>query len=66
MAEASGSHQVVTADGASGREGQPVHAAKSTSWLGKVLEFNPAALNWPHVVLFLEVFIPVSRDGTAT
>jgi AcrR family transcriptional regulator len=55
MAEASGSHQVVTADGASGPEGRPVHAAKSTSWLGKVFEFNPAALNWPHAVLFLDV-----------
>jgi hypothetical protein len=54
-AEASGSHQVVTADGASGREGQPVHAAKSRSWLGKVFGFNPAALNWPHAVLFLDV-----------
>jgi hypothetical protein len=55
MAEASGSRQVVTADGASGREGQPVHAAKSRSWLGKVFEFNPAGLNWPHAVLFLDV-----------
>jgi GMC oxidoreductase len=55
MAEASGSRQVATADGASRREGQPVHAAKSTSWLGKVFALNPAGLNWPHAVLFLDI-----------
>jgi hypothetical protein len=55
MAEAPGSRRVVTADGASGQEGQPVHAAKGTSWLRKVSELNPAGLNWPRAVMFLDV-----------
>jgi hypothetical protein len=57
MAEASGSRRVVTADSASGQEGQPVHAAKGTSWLGKVFELNPAGLNWPRAVMFLDVVL---------
>jgi hypothetical protein len=40
---------------ASGREGQPVHGGKVTSWLWKVFELNPAGLNWPRAVLFLDV-----------
>jgi hypothetical protein len=40
---------------ASGREGQPVHGGKVTSWLGKVFALNPAGLNWPRAVLFLDV-----------
>ncbi len=40
---------------ASGREGQPVHGGKVVSWLAKVFEVNPAGLNWPRAVLFLDV-----------
>ena len=40
---------------ASGREGQPVHRGKVTSWLSKVFEFNPAGLNWPRGVMVLDV-----------
>jgi hypothetical protein len=40
---------------ASGREGQPVRGGKVTSWLSKVFELNPAGLNWPRAVLFLDV-----------
>lgn len=40
---------------ASGREGQPVHGGKVRSRLSKVFEFNPAGLNWPRAVLFLDV-----------
>jgi hypothetical protein len=40
---------------ASGREGQPVFWAKVKSWLSKVFELNPAGLNWPRAVLFLDV-----------
>ncbi len=39
----------------SGREGQPVHGGKVVSWLSKVFELNPAGLNWPRAVLFLDV-----------
>jgi Fusaric acid resistance protein-like len=40
---------------ASGREGQSVHRGKLASWLSKVFELNPAGLNWPRAVLFLDV-----------
>jgi hypothetical protein len=40
---------------ASGREGQPVHSGKVTSWLSKLFELNPAGLHWPRAVLFLDV-----------
>ena len=47
MAEAPGSRRVVTADGAGGREGQPVHGEKATNWLGKVFALNPAGpIDW--------------------
>ena len=42
---------------ASGREGQPVHGGKVVSWLSKVFELNPAGLNWPRGVLFLDVML---------
>ena len=45
----------VTVASASGREGQPVHGEKVVSWLSKVFELNPAGLNWPRAVLFLDV-----------
>ena len=57
MAEAPGSRRVVTADGASGREGQPVHGEKATSWPGKVFALNPAGLNWPRAVLILDILL---------
>jgi Fusaric acid resistance protein-like len=40
---------------ASEKQGQPVHHGKVMSWLSKVFEFNPAGLNWPRAVLFLDV-----------
>ncbi len=40
---------------ATGREGQPVHSRKVTSWLSKMLELNPGGLHWPRAVLFLDV-----------
>ncbi len=40
---------------AGGREGQPGHGGKVASWLSKVFEFNPAGLNWPRAVMFLDV-----------
>ena len=57
MAEASGSHPVVTVGGASGREGQPAHGGKTASWLSKVFEVNPAGLNWPRAVMVLDVML---------
>ena len=42
---------------ASGREGQPVHGGKVASWLSKVFQLNPAGLNWPRGVLFLDVML---------
>jgi hypothetical protein len=39
----------------SGREGQPVHGGKVTSWLSKAFELNPVGVNWPRAVLFLDV-----------
>ena len=42
---------------ASGREGQPVHGGKVVSWLSKVFKLNPAGLNWPRGVLFLDVML---------
>ena len=40
---------------AGGRAEQPVHQGKVTGWLSKVFELNPAGLNWPRAVLFLDV-----------
>ena len=42
---------------ASGREGRPLHGGKVVSWLSKVFELNPAGLNWPRGVLFLDVML---------
>jgi hypothetical protein len=41
----------------SGREGRPVHEGKVASWLSKVFQLNPAGLNWPRGVLFLDVML---------
>jgi len=57
MAEAPGSHRVVTADGASGPAGQPEPRGKATSWLGKVFELNPAGLDWARAVMVLDVIL---------
>jgi Fusaric acid resistance protein-like len=40
---------------ATGREGQPALGGKVVGWLSKVFELNPAGLNWPRAVLFLDV-----------
>jgi len=40
---------------ASGREGHPGRGGKITSWLSKVFGLNPAGVNWPRAVLFLDV-----------
>ena len=45
---------------ASGREGQPVFWARVKSWLSKVFELNPAGLNWPRAVLFLDVALALA------
>jgi hypothetical protein len=42
---------------ATGREGRPVHGVEGTSWLGKVFELNPAAINWPRAVMILDVML---------
>ena len=42
---------------ASGREGQPVDGGKVATWLSKVFQLNPAGLNWPRGVLFLDVML---------
>jgi fusaric acid resistance family protein len=55
MAEASGSSRVATVGGTSRREGQPGHRGKVTSFLGKVFELNPAGLNWPRAVMFIDI-----------
>ncbi|HTT00397.1 MAG TPA: FUSC family protein [Streptosporangiaceae bacterium] len=39
----------------SGGEVQPVHGGNVVSWLSKVFEVNPAGLNWPRAVMFLDV-----------
>jgi hypothetical protein len=40
---------------ASGQLGQPAAGGKVTGWLSKVFKLNPAGLNWPRAVLFLDV-----------
>jgi len=40
---------------ASGRKGRPADREKVMSWLSKVFALNPAGLNWPRAVLFLDV-----------
>lgn len=37
------------------REERPVHTGKVMSRLSKVFEFNPAGLNWPRGVMFLDI-----------
>lgn len=40
---------------ASGHTGQPVHGQTATGWLAKVFALNPAGINWPRGVWFLDV-----------
>jgi hypothetical protein len=40
---------------ATGGEGQPARGGKVAGWLRKVFELNPAGVNWPRAVLFLDV-----------
>jgi Fusaric acid resistance protein-like len=40
---------------ASGQERHPLHEGKVTAWLSKVFQLNPAGLNWPRAVLFLDI-----------
>ena len=42
---------------ATGREGGPAQPGKGANWLGKVFELNPAGLNWPRAVMFLDVVL---------
>jgi Fusaric acid resistance protein-like len=39
----------------SGRDGQPVGGEKADGWLLKVFGLNPAGINWPRAVMFLDV-----------
>ncbi|MGW6922504.1 FUSC family protein [Streptomyces sp. NPDC054950] len=41
--------------GTNGPEGQLVHREQPRGWLSKVFELNPAGLNWPRGVLFLDL-----------
>ncbi len=41
--------------GASGREGQSVHATLVARWLSRVFEVDPAGLNWRRAAFFLDV-----------
>ncbi|MET8097463.1 FUSC family protein [Streptomyces sp. NPDC005236] len=41
--------------GGSSRAAEPVHTGKAGDWLSKVFERNPAGLDWPRGVLFLDV-----------
>jgi uncharacterized membrane protein YccC len=41
--------------GAGEADGKSVHKGKVTSWLEKVFEPNPAGLNWPLGVVFLDI-----------
>jgi hypothetical protein len=40
---------------ASGTEAQPVHRGKLVSWLAEVFQLNPAGLQWPRAVMFLDI-----------
>jgi hypothetical protein len=42
---------------ATGQEEPPATAGKPPSWLSKVFELNPAAINWPRAVIVLDVML---------
>ena len=50
---------MTSASGRAGQpvHGQPVHGQPATGWLSKVFALNPAELNWPRGVWFLDVAI---------
>jgi hypothetical protein len=48
---ATGSHSAT----ASGSVSQPDQGGRAMGWLSKVFKLNPAGLNWPRAVLFLDV-----------
>jgi len=45
----------MTTPSATGRAGPPVHGGMGTSWLSRVFALNPAGINWPRAVLFIDV-----------
>lgn len=47
----------VTTATATGREGRPVQKEKGAGWLGRVFALNPAGINWPRAVMFLDVVL---------
>ena len=40
--------------GATASGGQPAHQGRAMNWLRRMFELNPAGLNWPRAVLFLD------------
>ena len=40
---------------AAGREGRPARGGKVRGWLPEVFALNPAGINWPRAVMFLDV-----------
>jgi hypothetical protein len=42
---------------ATARDERPVHRGKAASWLSKVFELDPAAINWPRAVVVLDVLL---------
>ena len=45
----------MTTSTAPGREGLHVRGGLARSWLSRVFALNPAGINWPRAVLFLDV-----------
>jgi hypothetical protein len=43
------------AGGASGTQAQHAHRGKFASWLAEVFRLNPAGLQWPRAVMFLDI-----------
>jgi hypothetical protein len=40
---------------ATGTEAQPAHRSKLVGWLAEVFQLNPAGLQWPRAVMFLDI-----------
>jgi len=45
----------MTSAGGTGTEAQPVHRGKLVTWLAEVVQRNPAGLQWPRAVMFLDI-----------
>ena len=45
----------MTRNTVTGQEAQPAHVGKVVGWLAKVFELNPAGINWPRAMIFLDV-----------